>query len=82
MRSQCDKGVASCFESVILFPAVSLPTDFSASVLAMFLLIAIGFILKRYGTQAVPLPTPSPASAAFSATIFARDTWVQWSNGP
>lgn len=47
----------------------------------MFLLIAIGFILKRYGRQAVPLPTPSPASAAFSATIFARDTPSDGCNG-
>lgn len=45
----------------------------------MFLLIAIGFFLKRYGTQPVPLPTPSPASAAFSATILPMGAMVEQS---
>lgn len=39
----------------------------------MFLLITIAFLLKRYGTQGTPLSTPTPASSAFDAPIFARD---------
>lgn len=41
----------------------------------MFLLIAFTILLKRYGTHAVPLSTPTPSSSAFEVPILAlRDT--------
>lgn len=39
----------------------------------MLLFLTVAFLLKRYGTQAVPLPALIPTSAAFEAPIFARD---------
>lgn len=39
----------------------------------MFLLIAVSLLLKRYGTQAAPLPVPTFTSATFKEPIFVRD---------
>lgn len=39
----------------------------------MFLFIAFAFLLKRYGTQALPIPAPTTTSAALEAPMFARD---------
>lgn len=39
----------------------------------MLLLIAVAFLLKHYGTHAVPLPASTPTSAAFESPIFTRD---------
>lgn len=39
----------------------------------MIFLIAAVFLFKRYGTQAVPLPTPISTSSTFEEPIFIRD---------
>lgn len=51
-------------------------------VLTMFLLIAIAFLLKRFGTRAVPLrASSSTASTTFDEAIFARDDFSDECNG-
>lgn len=42
-------------------------------VTAMFLLIATVFLLKRYGSHAVPLPVPSPTSIVLETPILTRE---------
>lgn len=39
----------------------------------MLLLLTTAFLLKRYGTQALPLPLPNPTTSTFEAANFARD---------
>lgn len=39
----------------------------------MILLIAIMFLLKWYGTNAVPLPTPTSTTSTLHTSVFSRD---------
>lgn len=40
----------------------------------MLLLLTAAFLLKRYGTQAAPLPAPNLTSSTFEVPNFARDS--------
>lgn len=42
-------------------------------ILSMLLLISLAVLLKRYGTQAIPLPAPTPTSATLGTHLVARE---------
>lgn len=59
-----------------IYPVYSVPTFVyvrNQLRLVMLLLISATLLLKRYGTQAVPLYAPSSTSSTFDAPIFARE---------
>lgn len=47
----------------------------------MLLLLTAAFLLKRYGTHAIPLPVPTPTSATLGAPIFVHDDPSDGCNG-